>query len=201
MNQNSWSGRVFCSFSPEVSRWHVHEACIHITAPHLIRDDRSCCERCIGLVLALSSSLGEILQISVVSPGSESARNKQLRRLTEIVSWTKWRGISLCSWSAESASPQDFVLPGEKNLGTKRGHVWAIWEVNLGTFRGTCVYCAIFIGILWCTLEPLRSMHTEMNTLWARTHSEQEHNPELKTVWLWFGDYAVVPDRVCGKIN
>ena len=72
---------------------------------------------------------------------------------------------------------------------------------KIGTFRGPCVYCAIFMGILWCTLEPLRPMHTEMNTLWARTHSEQEHNPELKTVWLWFGDYAVVPDRVCGKIN
>ena len=29
-------------------------------------------------------------------------------------------------------------------------------NIKIGTFRGTCVYCAIFIGILWCTLEPLR---------------------------------------------
>ena len=43
-------------------------------------------------------------------------------------------------------------------------------------------------------------VYTEMNI-----YSEQEHNlehdPELKTVWLWFGDYAVAPDRVGGKIN
>ena len=39
-------------------------------------------------------------------------------------------------------------------------------------------------------------VYTEMNT-----YIEQEHNPELKTVWLWLGDYAVVPDRVCGKTN
>ena len=30
------------------------------------------------------------------------------------------------------------------------------WEFNkIGTCGGTCVYCATFIGIIWCTLEPL----------------------------------------------
>ena len=57
---------------------------------------------------------------------------------------------------------------------------------KIGTFRGTCVYCAIFIGILWCTLEPLRPMHTEMNTLWARTQSWTE-NCLIMIRWLCSG--------------
>ena len=28
-------------------------------------------------------------------------------------------------------------------------------QTKIGTCRGTCVYCAIYIGIIWCTLEPL----------------------------------------------
>ena len=28
------------------------------------------------------------------------------------------------------------------------------WK-KIGTCRGTCAYCAIFIGTIWCTLEPL----------------------------------------------
>ena len=59
-------------------------------------------------------------------------------------------------------------------------------RVKIGTFRGTCVYCAIFIGILWCTLEPLRPMHTEMNTLWARTQSWTE-NCLIMIQWLCSG--------------
>ena len=34
-----------------------------------------------------------------------------------------------------------------------------------------CVYCTIFIGIIWCKLEPLRPMYTEMSM-----YSEQEQN-------------------------
>ena len=41
----------------------------------------------------------------------------------------------------------------------------------IGTFRGTCVYCATFIGIIWCTLQPLPPMYTEMSM-----YSEQEQN-------------------------
>ena len=44
--------------------------------------------------------------------------------------------------------------------------------------RGTCVYCAIFVGIIWCTLEPLLctlKSRTELNIFWARTEQYFEY--------------------------
>ena len=80
------------------------------------------------------------------------------------------------------------------SLDCALGHSQSITNISqaevvrkkIGTFRGTCVYCAIFIGILWCTLEPLRPMHTEMNTLWARTQSWTE-NCLIMIRWLCSG--------------
>ena len=44
---------------------------------------------------------------------------------------------------------------------------------KIGTFRGTCVYCAILIGIIWCILEPF--MYNEMDIFWARTEYHFEY--------------------------
>ena len=48
--------------------------------------------------------------------------------------------------------------------------------IKIGTFRGTCVYCAILIGIIWCILEPL-----SCTMKW--TYPEQEQNIILSIVY------------------
>ena len=47
---------------------------------------------------------------------------------------------------------------------TSRGQLWWVKLCTvlskIGTCKGTCVCCAIFVGIIWCTLEPL--MYTKI---------------------------------------
>ena len=49
------------------------------------------------------------------------------------------------------------------------------YYIKIGTFRGTCVYCAIFIGIIRCTRASPPHAHWNEHVLWARTEFHFEY--------------------------
>ena len=115
-------------------------------------------------------------QVQISPAASTEIRHRTVWR-TSLFTTTQWKMIILpniiltteCTfWNCYCCSERGFQLPFSAMLT----------GIKIGTFRGTCVYCAILIGIIWCILEPLTLSCTMK---WK--YSEQEQNIILSIIW------------------